>query len=95
MVIAPLTAIGLGFLINDLILLPLVLVFLLMTLWGLHRGRSGPASIGLLAVRALSGAPPGKRAVEKIDLPGEETVAARRLKEKRRRAYLLAHPSYL
>ncbi|MCZ6548873.1 MAG: hypothetical protein O6837_12280 [Deltaproteobacteria bacterium] len=41
MVIAPLTAIGLGFLINDLILLPLVLVFLLMTLWGLHRGRSG------------------------------------------------------
>ena len=65
MVIAPLTAIGLGFLINDLILLPLVLVFLLMTLWGLHRGRSGPASIGLPAVRALSGAPPGKRAVEK------------------------------
>ena len=39
MVIAPLTAIGLGFLINDLILLPLVLVFLLMTLWGLHRGK--------------------------------------------------------
>ncbi len=41
----------------------------------------GPASIGLLAVRALSGAPPGKRAVEKIDLPGEETVAAHRLKK--------------
>jgi len=37
-VIAPLTAIGLGFLINDLILLPLVLVFLLITLWGLYRG---------------------------------------------------------
>ena len=38
-VIAPLTAIGLGFLINDLILIPLVLVFLLITLWGLHSGR--------------------------------------------------------
>ncbi len=37
-VIAPLTAIGLGFLINDLILLPLVLVFLLITLWGLYAG---------------------------------------------------------
>ncbi len=38
-VIAPLTAIGLGFLINDLILLPLVLIFLLITLWGLYTGR--------------------------------------------------------
>ncbi len=37
-VIAPLTAIGLGFLINDLILLPLTLVFLLITLWGLYMG---------------------------------------------------------
>ncbi len=37
-VIAPLTAIGLGFIINDLILLPLVLVFLLITLWGLYAG---------------------------------------------------------
>ena len=37
-VIAPLTAIGLGFLINDLILLPLVLSFLLVTPWGLHTG---------------------------------------------------------
>ena len=37
-VIAPLTAIGVGFLINDLILLPLVLVFLLITLWGLYIG---------------------------------------------------------
>ncbi len=37
-VIAPLTAIGLGFLINDLILLPLVLAFLLITLWGLYTG---------------------------------------------------------
>ena len=37
-VVAPLTAIGLGFLINDLLLLPLVLVFLLITLWGLYTG---------------------------------------------------------
>ncbi len=37
-VIAPLSAIGLGFLINDLILLPLVLVFLIITLWGLYQG---------------------------------------------------------
>ncbi len=37
-VIAPLTAIGLGFLISDLILLPLVLLFLHITLWGLHSG---------------------------------------------------------
>ncbi len=57
-VIAPLTAIGLGFLINDLILLPLVLVFLLMTLWGLHRGwkRHGvrpPFFLGIFAAAAL------------------------------------------
>jgi len=37
-VVAPLTAIGLGFLINDLVLLPLVLVFLIITLWGLYQG---------------------------------------------------------
>ena len=36
--IAPLTAIGLGSLINNLLLLPLVLVFLLITLWGLYNG---------------------------------------------------------
>ncbi len=36
-VIAPLTAL-VGFIINDFILLPLVLVFLLITLWGLHTG---------------------------------------------------------
>ena len=35
-VMAPLTAIGLGLIIIDLILLPLVLVFLLITLWGRH-----------------------------------------------------------
>lgn len=58
MVIAPLTAIGLGFLINDLILLPLVLVFLLMTLWGLYRGwkRHGvrpPFFLGIFAAVSL------------------------------------------
>ncbi len=36
-----------------------------------------PASIGRPAVRALSGSPPGEIAVEKVDLPGEETVATR------------------
>ncbi|MFQ5740267.1 MAG: MerC family mercury resistance protein [Acidobacteriota bacterium] len=38
-VAAPLTAIGLGFLLNDFILFPLVVVFLLVTLLGLHNGR--------------------------------------------------------
>ncbi len=58
MVIAPLTAIGLGFLINDLILLPLVLVFLLTTLWGLYTGwkRHGvrlPFFLGIFAAVLL------------------------------------------
>ncbi len=58
-VIAPLTAIGLGFLINDLILLPLVLVFLLTTLWGLYTGwkRHGvrlPFFLGILAAVLLT-----------------------------------------
>jgi mercuric ion transport protein len=57
-VVAPLTAIGLGFLINDLILLPLVLVFLLITLWGLHAGwkRHGvqwPFFLGIFAAVLL------------------------------------------
>jgi len=53
-VIAPLTAIGLGFLINDLILLPVVLLFLLITLWGLYAGWKQhddrrPLLLGILA----------------------------------------------
>ena len=57
-VIAPLTAIGLAFLINDLVLLPLVLLFLLITLWGLHSGwkRHGvrqPFFLGCLAAVLL------------------------------------------
>ena len=57
-VIAPLTAICLGFLINDLILLPLVLIFLLITLWGLYRGwkRHGqrpPFFLGIFAALLL------------------------------------------
>ncbi len=53
-VIAPLTAIGLGFLINDLILLPLVLIFLLITLWGLYTGlkRHGVRSPFVLGIFA-------------------------------------------
>ncbi len=42
-VIAPLTAIGLGFLINDLILLPLVLVFYSSRFGGCIRGGRGTA----------------------------------------------------
>ena len=58
-VIAPLTAIGLGFLINDLILLPLVLVFLIITLWGLYQGwkRHGvrpPLVLGIVAAVLLT-----------------------------------------
>ena len=57
-VIAPLTAIGLGFLINDLILLPLVLVFLVIMLWGLYTGwkRHGvrpPFVLGIFAAALL------------------------------------------
>ncbi|MDA2937415.1 MerC domain-containing protein [Acidobacteria bacterium AH-259-A15] len=57
-VIAPLTAIGLGFLINDLVLLPLVLVFLLITLLGLYKGwrRHGvrpPFFLGIFAAVLL------------------------------------------
>ena len=57
-VIAPLTALGLGFIINDLILLPLVLVFLLITLWGLYTGwkRHGvglPFFLGIFAAVLL------------------------------------------
>ena len=57
-VIAPLTTIGLGFLINDLILLPLVLIFLLITLWGLYTGwsRHGvrpPFFLGIFAAVSL------------------------------------------
>jgi len=49
-----LSAIGAGFLINDLILIPLFLVFLGITLWGLYSSRkrhkhSGPLILGAAA----------------------------------------------
>lgn len=52
LVIAPLTAIGLGFLINDLVLLPLVFIFLVITLWGLYKGwkRHGVGSPFVLGI---------------------------------------------
>ena len=57
-VVAPLTAIGLGFMLHDLVLLPLVLVLLLITLWGLYSGskRHGvrpPFFLGIFAAAAL------------------------------------------
>ncbi len=47
--LAALSAVGLGFLINDLILIPLLTFFLGAALWGLHRDRrrherAGPMS---------------------------------------------------
>ncbi len=49
--LAALSAIGAGFLINDLILIPLFAVFLGITLWGLYSSRkrhkhSGPLILG-------------------------------------------------
>lgn len=52
--LALLTSIGAGFLINDLILLPLLVVFLGTTLWGLRRtqhthGRRGPLVVATIS----------------------------------------------
>ncbi len=38
--LAALSAGGLGFLINDLVLIPLLILFLGTTIWGLHRDRA-------------------------------------------------------
>ena len=38
--LAALSAVGLGFLINDLVLIPLLVLFLGATIWGLHRDRA-------------------------------------------------------
>ncbi len=53
-VLGALTALGLGFLIKDIILIPLLVFFLGMTIWALHRdrnrhGRPGPQWVGWLA----------------------------------------------
>src|SRR6266849_6357276 len=37
--LAILSAVGLGFLVNDAVLIPLLVLFLLVTLWGLSLGR--------------------------------------------------------
>lgn len=52
--LAALTAAGLGFLINDLFLVPLLAAFLGVTIWGLRRdagrhGSGGPAGLAWLA----------------------------------------------
>lgn len=56
--LAILSAVGLGFLVNDAVLIPLLVLFLLVTLWGLylgqrHHGRWMPFFIGM-AGAALS-----------------------------------------
>ncbi|MGH7557893.1 MAG: MerC domain-containing protein [Gemmatimonadota bacterium] len=53
-VLAALSAIGLGFLIHDLILIPLLVLFLGVTVWALRRDRrrhggSGPERLGWVA----------------------------------------------
>lgn len=57
-VLSFLTAIGLGFLLKDAILLPLLALFLLVTLYGLHRGfkvhrRKLPLALGAVSSVAL------------------------------------------
>lgn len=52
------SAMGLGFVINDLILLPLLAVLLFVALWGLRRsarshGRQGPERLGYAGAVAL------------------------------------------
>lgn len=52
--LAGLSAIGAGFLINDLVLIPLFVLFLGITLWGLRKsqrrhGRNGPFVLGVVA----------------------------------------------
>lgn len=53
-----LSAVGLGFLINDAILLPLLIVFLTLTLYGLYRGyqkhrKPGAVVLGGVSTAAL------------------------------------------
>lgn len=59
--LAALSAVGLGFLINDLVLIPLLVLFLGASIWGLHRDRArhqtpGPEYLGWVAsVLSVSG----------------------------------------
>ncbi len=52
-VVGALTAVGLGFLITDLLLLPLLVAMLGLALWGFGRGRSVHGSGGPLALGAV------------------------------------------
>lgn len=60
-VVGALSAAGLGFVLNDVILLPLLVLFLGATIWGLHRdrarhGRAGPERLAAAgAVLTLGG----------------------------------------
>lgn len=56
-IIAVFAALGLGFLINDAVLLPLLLFFLALTLFGLFRGyrshgKPGPLTAGVVSAAA-------------------------------------------
>jgi len=56
-VLSIVSAIGLGFLIHDAVLLPLLIISLFLVLWGLYSGwkRSGkPAALGLGAAAAIA-----------------------------------------
>lgn len=57
-VVSVVTAIGLGFLLRDAILLPLAIVFLALTVWGLAAGwrrhhNVAPLAIGIAAALAI------------------------------------------
>jgi len=59
-ILAALTAVGLGFLIHDLILVPLLVLFLGATLWALRRdrprhGQAGPFVVGAAGALATVG----------------------------------------
>lgn len=58
--LAILSAAGLGFLINDAILIPLLVLFLVVTLWGLylgkgHHGSSAPFYVGMAGSAMTAG----------------------------------------
>ena len=58
-VVGAFTAVGLGFLITDVVLLPVLAAMLALTMWGLARGRSihgsrGPLTLGAIGAIALT-----------------------------------------
>lgn len=57
-VVGAVSAVGLGFLINDAVLLPMLIAFLALTVWGLvsgwrRHGRPGALTLGAIAAVAL------------------------------------------